>query len=178
MKERLKKKLASNSDINYLTSIFKSNTFSTFQLTGGAIVDILEDRKPKDFDITGSLPTGKEILVYNGFSFIDETKTAVTFVRNGMTVQLLKTTIPEFDYTISQARYGLGTDIFDIDLISFHDKVLVPTENAWRDIGNTVSSLSRMYHWAKKGYYLPEKTYLSLLSFGTGFKISSLDTSS
>ncbi len=135
---------------------------SSIILIGGAIIDILEGRKPKDYDCVG-------VLYENnlGLEYSHETKSAKTFKKGDLVVQLLKTEINDFDFKISQARLTINhrKDLtLEIDKNSFEKKVLIPCEKAWIEKKNALNSLRRIPHWKNKGYAINDVTYLSLLS--------------
>lgn len=86
-----------------------------------------------------------------------------------MIVQLLKTNVTDFDFTISQARFtniisanfNNSSTVLTYDDESFENKILIPVSYS---PGKAHNSLVRLPHWEKKGYVLPEITYLSLLN--------------
>lgn len=130
-------------------------------LTGGAVIDILEGRKPKDYDCVGSLYENKLRLEYS-----HETKSAKTFKKGDLIIQLLKTDKTDFDFKISQARLTINYKkelTLEIDEDSFKSKILIPCEKAWVEKKNALNSLRRIPHWKAKGYTINDTTYLSLL---------------
>lgn len=162
-------------DDSSYASIFDTST--TLKLTGGAVTDIMDGRKPKDYDFVGWTDKTVERLLDGGFIFVSETKTAKTFKKGYIVVQLLHTFIENFEYTISQATYAinsrsrheknntLGLKVYgrlEIDELSYIDKVLIPVN--FHDRGQVYSCLARLPKWQAKGYTLPEMTYLSLLN--------------
>lgn len=74
---------------------------SSIKIVGGAVIDILEGRKVKDYDCFGFDKFEAEKL---GFEYQYETKTAKTFKKGDIIVQNLKTDINDFDFKISQAN--------------------------------------------------------------------------
>lgn len=140
------------------------------QITGGFIVDVIEGRTPKDVDVVVErLSEFETALLNNGFTFVSDTVTARTFQRE-FTIQILKKGIACFDFVISQSTlsirkpYGKEADITTslvIDETSFVNKILIPVRYDKADY--CFSSLARIPHWEKKGYKIPDKTYLSLL---------------
>lgn len=134
---------------------------SSIALTGGAVIDILERRKPKDYDCVGTLYESKLGLEYS-----HETKSAKTFKKGDLTIQLLKTDKADFDFKISQARLVINYKkelTLEIDENSFNNKILIPCEKAWTERKNALNSLRRIPHWKNKGYTINDTTYLSLL---------------
>lgn len=163
--EKLKKKLQENEYIKYFLDLRPK--YGSATLIGGAVVDILEDRVPKDFDFLQAETNNSFLqnLLDNGFEFICSTKTADTYRhnKNGMVVQMVKTLIQDFDFKISQAKFKFDSrrEYLKIDTASFENKTLIPT--GFDSKKRALNSLMRIPHWRKKGYDIHEKTYLSLL---------------
>lgn len=136
-------------------------------LVGGAIIDILDGRVPKDYDF---LFSGISIEnVYKGlmdveeFEFISDSNTALTYLFRGKTVQILKkTTTSDFDFTISKAEINVvNPTVVFFDFTSYKSRKLIPTQSS-RD--NPILPLRRIPHWSKKGFECPEITYQGLLT--------------
>lgn len=131
-------------------------------LVGGAVVDILEGRKPKDFDFI----CNSENIIYRfkakGFLFMHETKTATTYSDGTITVQFLKTSVSDFEYKISQASYSFESKNLTLCRTSFKYKTLIPVTFESRKAA--IECLRRIPHWKNKGYSIPDMTYLSLLN--------------
>lgn len=141
-------------------------------LTGGAIVDILEDRKPKDYDLFYKREGGQDLMnVFHetGWTFVSGTKTAITFKKDDLVVQILTNGPDYFCYTIEQGKinFSISNPNFYIDKVSFDTKILIPTNYSFNHKAVAVNALARIYHWYNKGYVLPEKSYLSLLKRAT-----------
>lgn len=134
---------------------------SSITLIGGAVIDILEGRKVKDYDCIGTLYENKLGLEYS-----HETKSAKTFRKGDLIVQLLKTDTNDFDFKISKSRLTINYKkelSLEIDKDSFENKLLIPCEKAWIERKNALNSLRRIPHWGVKGYTINDITYLSLL---------------
>lgn len=135
--------------------------YSTLDLVGGAVIDLLEGRKPKDYDFIGGGNAFKKVLEELGYKWAYETKTSSTYKKESIAVQILKTKKTEFDFKISQASFSLTkTRKLDVDELSFNNKVLIPL--SFDNKTMVVNSLKRKIHWEKKGYRMPDETYLSL----------------
>lgn len=133
-------------------------------LTGGAIIDILHDRTPKDFDFI-NIPTHViEQLPDCGYDFISDSSTAMTFRHRGLgyTIQILKTNIEDFDFTISASLYYLHGRNLKIDIVSFNTNTLIP--NNWDSRTSVISALRRIPHYRDKGFNISDVTYQSLLN--------------
>lgn len=135
-----------------------------FVLVGGAVIDIFDGRKPKDYDFT-HISFG--VLASLNFKYSYETATATTYEResDGLIIQRLKTSAATFDFKISRAKIS-GEDSFryqtkiDIDADSYLNKLLIPQSY---EPQAALNSLMRIPHWRKKGYEIHDMTYYSLL---------------
>lgn len=159
-KEGYTLKISEHPVVKQLAEIFLSR--SDVHLIGGAVLDIMEDREIKDFDLLGWGSDATKILVENGFIFVSDTKTAITFEKESVVVQLIKITKEEFDFTISQTRFVFRSKNLVVDEVSFDSKILIPVSYEKR--GQVMATLKRIPHYIKKGYKMPEVTYLSLLN--------------
>lgn len=148
--------------IKELLDYFKENKmYCVLDLVGGAVVDLLEGRKPKDYDIIGGGDKFKSVLEELGYAWKYETKTSSTYVKGEVTIQILKTKLADFDFKISQSTFSLiGKNDLTVDKVSFEKKVLIPT--CFEDKTKAINALKRKIHWEKKGYSMPDETYLSL----------------
>jgi len=147
-------------------------------IIGGAVIDIMEGRTPKDYDIIHGSNGENKLLEKAGYEFKYKTKFATTYEGKNV-IQLINRPTTTFDYTISLSSLSLVRrirycnedkkyDLFDInatltyDEVSFNRKVLIP--QSFTDVSMVLNSLKRVPHYIKKGYYIPDNTYLSLLS--------------
>lgn len=149
--------------IQMFRELFKDR-YSVFKLVGGAVVDILEGKEPKDWDFT---TMGPEPLLDAGFEHQYTTKTAATYKKENITVQILTTNPNDFEFKISQAQYEITKQKLEIDEQSFKHKTLIPTSF---EPQSALNSLRRIPHWIKKGYRIHELTYQSLLNSVAGSK--------
>jgi len=137
---------------------------TNIKLVGGAVVDILEGRKPKDYDFFSlTLPEATKL----GFTYSHDSKTATTYTKDDLVIQVLKTGIEDFDFKISQSQLSFNYQKklnLIIDENSFKSKMLIPCEKSWIERKNALNSLRRTLHWRNKGYTINDITYLSLLS--------------
>lgn len=132
------------------------------KLVGGAVVDIVQGRTPKDYDIIDAGQKFRSKLIDNGFKYKWETKTAVTLIKDKIVVQLLKTKIEDFDFTVSQSYMYLNTGNCSLKKFEIKNKLLIPTN--YEDKSKILNTLSRIPHWMKKGFRMEEVTYYSLLN--------------
>jgi len=165
-KNEMLEKIISNDKIKEIIEIFpcENKKYQSFfnnntTIVGGCLIDILEDRIPKDFDVISSETTPFEKL-----KFIYSTKTADTFeTESGLIIQKLKTQKTNFDFKISTVTLEFqSANKLEIDEVSFNQKTLIPI--SFENANNCLNSLRRIPHWQKKGYSINDKTYLSLLN--------------
>lgn len=148
-----------------IVKLIKDNfKYRTIDIVGGSVIDILEDRTPKDYDIIGLTINDSKKLKEIGFEFQYDSKTAITFKFNEIIIQLLKTELSTFDFTISQSKYSINDNGLSVDEYSFSTKKLIPTAHTWESKSKSLNALKRTVHYLKKGYVLPEETFLSLLN--------------
>lgn len=148
-----------------ITAIATSNFNSgSYLLVGGAVIDLMEGRVPKDYDVIDESGEFHKILKSLDYTYKYDTTTSTTYQKGNTIVQILKADIAVFDYTISQASLDLSNLGLEYDKTSFDNKVLIPTHHALKDCLGAFASLHRRVHWRNKGYNLPDETYSSLLS--------------
>lgn len=136
-----------------------------FVIVGGAVVDILEGRKPKDYDFR-NLPS-HDLLVSKGWLFISDSATAKTYRKDSITIQELKTSPADFEYVISQSRINLNGEDLCIDKMSFTEKLLIPISYK---PDTAYKCMRRLPHWLNKGYSIQDLTYQSVLTALAGAK--------
>lgn len=139
-----------------------SYTISSLYLVGGAVLDIINKKTPKDYDFVGWTQDVLKKLLDNGYKFCHETKSAVTIKKGETIIQLINTDLKDFDFKISQSRYSVKDSYITIDKISFENKSLIPV--VFEDKRNAMNALRRIPHWKNKGYTINDLTYLSLLN--------------
>lgn len=150
-------------DDPFIKSVFEIKELVKITLTGGAVIDILEGRKPKDYDLRPTIP---QYIQRMGLVYMYDSKTATTYKKDNFTVQVLKTAMEDYDFKISQASLTIennGKLELKIEEDSFNHKILIPCDKAWTDKRNAFNCLQRIPHWKKKGYNISDTTYLSLL---------------
>lgn len=165
-KEQALEKLQNNEQLQKFQDFMKDKNLSYHSLTlvGGAVIDVLNDKTPKDYDFI--INANKDYLVEAGWKFLHSTSTADTYNFDGVICQVLKKPIEDFEFTISQSRISIkGNKISDIylDLVSFNNKILIPC--GW-ERKHAKDCLLRIPHYRKKGYTISDETYLSLVRIG------------
>lgn len=149
----------------FVKAVLELEDYQAVSLVGGAVIDILESRKPKDYDLMGYV--SDTLIKSLGLIYQYETKTAKTFKKGKITVQILKTAKEDFDFKISQASLEIRPQNKKLSLVidtnSFEKKMLIPCDKCWTERKNAMNTLHRIVHWAKKGYKINATTYLSLL---------------
>jgi len=166
-------RLRVNAVLSDLYKLWDEANCSAPTLIGGAVLDIIECRKPKDYDFINHSSSHGMVLQDNGWELTGNTTTAMTYIKDGIIVQLLKTHPIDFDFTISLASYNpyknsslapKSKGSLIIDHHSYYSKVLIPCELAFKKRKNAWSTLYRIPHYQAKGYTIPTLTYHSLLS--------------
>lgn len=143
---------------DFLSCLMNEEKKYRFELTGGAIVDILEDRKPKDYDF---------ISIDNNFlkncDFQYSTSFSDTYLFKNYKIQVLKTQVSDFEFKISQSTFKYSTYLNKIDFniceLSFNNKTLIPS-----NYNNPIQQLKRITHWKKKGYSINDITFNNLVT--------------
>ena len=157
-------KLKEHKILKEIKVIFDQNKVTGMSLVGGAVIDILQGRVPKDYDFMCHYGENDAIkaLKTNGFSFMYDTATSRTYAKGSVIIQLLKTERRKFDFTISKVSYNLEREILTIDQEAWENKVLIP--NSYTNKEQVLNSLARIPHWIRKGFRIKNQTYFSLLN--------------
>lgn len=149
-----------NKDIIKLQEFIKYYDMFEIKLIGGAVIDIIENRQPKDFDCLDGQNTP------NKLHYISDSNYAQTIMYKGLKIQFLKQNhTNNFDFTIAQNTVTIRKNAVEVtyqDLDSLLYKKLVPV--SYENQKMVLQSLSRIPHWQKKGYTIDELTYSSLLN--------------
>lgn len=138
-------------------------------LTGGAVIDLLEGRKPKDYDFVISGYDVDNIVkkgVELGLTFEYTSATAVTFSWGGYDIQVLRKPVEEFPLTIEQSKFSIKNGNFQIfDAVSFNTKKLIPNDTIifTRKEITRKNFLNRISKWESKGYSIHPITKRSYL---------------
>lgn len=135
--------------------------YGTYSLVGGAVIDILDGKTPKDYDFVGfTSDSDLTLMKEKGFTFLSKSSTATTFLFKGKKVQFLNRSTSDFDYTISQSSLNISSKEMSLyyDKYTYDNKILIPI-----NLENWVNCLLRLPHWKKKGYKLDAVTYISLV---------------
>lgn len=157
-------KITSNETIQYFFEVLGEIKFNSqnIKLIGGAVVDILEDRTPKDYDFIEVGTSAIKKFEEAGFEYQFETKSATTYKKDNITIQFINTPKEKFDFKISQATFDFKNKVLSICETSFNNKTLIPVD--FESKRNAFNSLRRIPHWKNKGYSINDMTYLSLLN--------------
>jgi hypothetical protein len=149
-----------NKDIIKLQEFLNYYDIYEIKLVGGAVIDIIENRKPKDFDCLHGAN------VFNKLHYISNSNYSKTLIYKGLKIQFLKQEYTNnFDFTVAQNTVTIRKNAVEVvyqDLDSLLYKKLVPV--SYEDQKMVLQSLSRIPHWQKKGYTIDELTYSSLLN--------------
>lgn len=158
----LLKKLQDHPVIQSFYDLLSESTYNNVYVVGGAVVDILEDREPKDWDLMGFTNVTKESFERAGYVFQYESNTSSTYKKDDIVVQFLKLDINKFEFKISQSKYFIKRKEMEVHNASFTTKSLVPTD--LKDPKMALNSLRRIPHWERKGYHIHNTTYQTLLN--------------
>lgn len=138
-------------------------------LTGGAVIDLLEGRKPKDYDfVISGYDVGRIVKegAKLGLTFEYTSATAVTFSWRGCDIQVLRKPVDEFPFTIEQSKFSIKNGTFkNFDEVSFNTKKLIPNDVlifARQEITRK-NFLNRIEKWESKGYKIHPITKRSYL---------------
>ena len=113
--------------------ILETEGINATKLVGGAVIDILSKRVPKDYDFEVNYFPKVDKL---NLEYQYETKTAKTFKKGDFILQQLKTSKDNFDFKISQATLTIACNkklSLSIDKDSFDNKTLIPTAICWEE---------------------------------------------
>lgn len=162
-KNELREKIKRSAVVESFIVMGKNNScFHNLQLIGGAVVDILDGRIPKDYDFIGHNESVIEIFLNDGYEYQHESKSAITLKKNDVIVQFLNRAVEEFDFKISTTSFSVRQNILTIDRVSFEKRLLIPVN--YEGKGRLVNALKRIPHWLKKGYRIKDVTYLSMVN--------------
>lgn len=160
-KERLEEyrmKIATSPAIKEISDAL--HDFNGATLVGGAVIDIIEGRVPKDYDFIGFNELLLPLILNKGFTFVTETAYAYTYKFGEYDVQFLKRTLHSFDFKISQSMFKTKEKELWLDRPSFENKLLIPVN--FEDHKMLKEALVRIPHWKVKGYEMHDSTYLSI----------------
>lgn len=164
--------------VAFITSKWKeAKHCNSLFLTGGAVIDLLEGRKPKDYDfcLTSASDFNKIIKggVELGLNFNYTSATAVSFTWEGNDIQVLRKNPSEFPFTIEMSKFSIRESKFEsFDNVSFSSKILIPNDALL--FNNTevtrTNFLNRVSKWESKGYKIhpvTKRSYIKLTKHKT-----------
>lgn len=154
VKEKLEEKLKNDPGVKALKAIIEEEKLcDSFKLTGGAVIDILEGRRPKDYDVYTTYNSYSEISRKLGHradvKLLYTSETSITLlIKSEFVLQLLKGTIGSFNFEIEMSEFSLGSGkLSNFDYLGYREKRLVINERCTKKIPKY-----RIKHWKKKGY--------------------------
>ena len=168
-------KIRIHSVVSQLCSIFEEYNGAVC-LTGGAIIDILSSRTPKDYDLIVNRGVNYKYLISflltipEKFIFVCTTKYATTFkfkAEHGThVVQVLHHGVEQFDFTISQGQFAFQTKLVRVfsglfDNFSFKRKELFPVSY---DPKSLLNCLCRVTKYKQKGFTMSDVTFDSVVN--------------
>lgn len=179
-KDRIKEyesKIKSNQVVQDLMAFVNDNKWcDSVMLVGGAVIDILDGREPKDYDLCishsnifeyGYKELTRRLANTDEFRLVYTSMTAYTFQFKGNIVQVLKTNPSDFIFEIEKSRFGLKSGTFSFfDIMGYESKLLIPNdENDVIREKYLRNFKSRVKRWSEKGYKLHPVTYKSIKPF-------------
>jgi len=165
--EEYSKKIEEDKVIRILSAEAKRlKVCSSLKLTGGAIVDILDGRTPKDYDfiVRESGELYQKLLKYlaaaPSWEFLYNTSTSYTFKFKGeYIVQFLTTDTSLFQFEIERGIYCIkNSKLETFDHIGYKRKTLIVNKEVTQERSQFKK---RIRHWSKKRYTLPEQSRAS-----------------
>lgn len=145
------------------------SVFSSANLVGGAIVDIIDGREPKDYDLIVEESEIKiiEKLTFNpNFKFLYNSPSSTTFLFKGEhEVQFIKSKPEDFYFLNERNSFNLRAKKFETLFISlFETKMLAVNSEAMMNQRFTASQFGiRVRHWERKGYRISDTSYDSAI---------------
>lgn len=174
--ERIKEyesKIKNHKVVKELMTVVNDNGWcDSVMLVGGAAVDILDGRKPKDYDIYiqdnnirqyGYREILKRLSDTDDFKLIYTSATAYTFNFKGYKVQILKTEPSDFMFEIEKSQFSLKKGKFQyFDIVGFESKMLIPNDEHGKiEEKDLITMKRRVKRWSQKGYKMHRITYKS-----------------
>lgn len=142
----------------------------SLKLTGGAVIDILEGRKPKDYDFININKNELErfYLKVPDLKFLYSSKSANTFLyKDKYILQSLNSDIEDFPFTIEQSSFDLKKGKLErFSTMSYFSKTLIPNDGRFQ--GRVITDKNfkaRIKKWEGKGFKMPDITKKSYMSF-------------
>lgn len=173
LERTLVEQLKENPTILLLKEVLGDSKYSLSRLllAGGAVVDILEGREPKDFDFINWRESDLIRFRKAGFKHTYTSKSSITMEKDDVVVQFISFELKQFGFKIEQSTFDIVKGELKIDEDSFTNKVLIPVN--FDEFENLRSAAFRIPHWVGKGYNIPDITYLSLMSCTFGLLAAS-----
>lgn len=164
-------KLKNDPVVKYIMEVWKGKgRCDSLWLTGGAVIDILEGREPKDYDFLCGSPMHSENLkralslgLIYGYS---STKAVTFFTKDGKMVQVLRTHKEDFPFTIEQSSFSIRNGTLTICEASFKSKKLIPNHDLAMSGKLSLERFKcRKNKWESKGYSMHPITNTSYTNY-------------
>lgn len=157
---------------NLVLKLFKEGFGEAYpQLVGGAVIDILEDRVPKDYDFIFTNILKEKLDKVAEFQYVSQT--SYTYKYNDFIIQLLVKDVANFPFLIEKFIYKIQTNSLEnLDEVSFKSKGLIPSAivgelDDYSKSKSATEALMRIPHWQRKGYKINDVTYQTLIKIAT-----------
>lgn len=145
-----------------------SHTKSIF-LTGGAVVDIIDGREPKDYDITYTCCHAivERVSDNKNFRLLYTSRTSITFLFKGKhKVQLLRRKMDEFPFENDKILFRMdgiitGGTMFAKDILD--NRLIVVNDDRMNYGISRKLFKARVKKWESKGYNIHPISYKSYL---------------
>lgn len=138
-------------------------------LTGGAVVDIIDGREPKDYDIIYTCCHGiiQKVSKNDKFRLLYTSRTSITFLFKGKhKVQLLRNKMDEFPFENDKILFRMdgiitGGTIFAKDILD--NRLIVVNDDRMNCGISRKLFKARVKKWESKGYNIHPISYKSYL---------------
>lgn len=176
---RAKNKITENNRKPYVEKILANKVvlelieelkdFPTAMLVGGAVVDIIDGRTPKDYDI---IVDDSEINILNklslkpDFEFLYNSPSSTTFLfKKKYEVQFIKSKSEDFyflnernSFILKDKRFGaLFTSLIETKMLAVNSEAMLNQRFTASQFG------IRVRHWERKGYKISDVSYDSAI---------------
>jgi len=144
---------------------------SSARLTGGAVVDILDGREPKDYDISWTVcdKIYDKLELHKDFKLLYESMTATTYLFKGKhKIQILKNGAETFPFLNDRILFRLDGRIDSLNNKHLRsilkNRIIMVNDYRMVDLGISRKLFkARVKKWESKGYKMHPITYKSYI---------------
>ncbi|HLS54066.1 MAG TPA: hypothetical protein VK031_08845 [Tissierellaceae bacterium] len=164
-------KLKAHPVVRDLIEVAKKHNTRSAYLTGGAVVDILDGREPKDYDISwiACQNIHETLGKHKYFKLIYSSRTSTTYLfKEKYKVQILKTHERDFPFMNDRILFNLRGELEIRDnpyLLSILKERIIVVNDEMFERGGISRKLfkARVKKWESKGYKMHPITYKSYI---------------